>query len=1228
MSNGTSIPTAAELEHSAQPNTNTNTDHRHTPTQGQPAAPNGDSSASERSRHGEHRDAELARLQEQKLADLTEGTLEELQQRLRTLSRDKEELEKKRYVDTSLNQFSEVLRLKVDSTLQSWANRLLLELVPYLEGLQASIYLAEERENESGRPEKYLYLIGGYALPDDVREEIYEGEGLTGQVLITGRELYYDKPNYFQAHTDTGLTRIQARTLLVLPLIQNKETIGVLELTALEPFTDGQLEFIRRLCNSVAGNLLSLRNQVRIQELYKQAQERQEQLQSQEEEMRQNVEELEATQEEMKRVQQQLEESKRFMDSVFDNSDIVIAATDLAGTVTAWNQRAADLFGYSKEEAVGTVNIMALYVTEDLEDHAQRLSNEYDTQLSADIDLFKYLPLEWGLTFQEELRAETQNGSEVPLELTISALVDNEGNNTGLITIAQDITERKRQEQEIQQQNEELSAREEELRQNLEQLQATEQEMRQAQEQAQASEERLKEFLNSINVGVFVLDHQGKPYYANYAAVGMMGKDIQESDTVYDLVNTYSVMRAGTDDPYPQDEMPLAIALEGFATKKDDLEFVHDDGSRLRVEAVATPIFDENDQISFAIASFTDISEKVKKAELEEQYQELAEREEQLRQQHEELVSAQAASEHAQRELSLQREAIDRAVAMVTFDPEGYILEANQNFAELLGYQPADLHNQHHSILVSDSYAASQEYQQFWAQLRAGQYQGGEFERYARDGSHRWLRASYTPVLNSDGNVTKVLKVAYDITREKNAHEELRQHHEELRSSQEEMQQTIEELETTQSRLQEQSELNRLVFESAHDAIGLFHVPSQQFTDCNPATLELLGLESKAAFIGRSPADFSAAEQAGGRSLQQFLNEEIGRTMQQGQHRFEWCYLHSDGSQREAEVQLSRFTYQGEDHLQFTFRDISAQKQYEERIRQQNEALQEAQAASRRLALVAEQTDNAVIITDADGRIEWVNEGFQRITDYTLAEVQGQKPGHMLQGPDTDPAAVDAIRQQLQRHEPVAQEILNYTKGGRPYWLDLRISPIFDEAGQLERFIAIETDITERVEREQQLARQAQELEQARAVPADQQNSPGQGAAPSPASAPAIRQEQQARVNTIARKANLAYWDWDLQTDRVFFSDVWKDMLGYEPGDLTEDMATYQALVHADEWPQLQALWQALAAGRQQEGEQVLHMLQKNGRYRKIRLTAELVKDANGQPQKVVGYQAYARRPR
>ena len=119
----------------------------------------------------------------------------------------------------------------------------------------------------------------------------------------------------------------------------------------------------------------------------------------------------------------------------------------------------------------------------------------------------------------------------------------------------------------------------------------------------------------------------------------------------------------------------------------------------------------------------------------------------------------------------------------------------------------------------------------------------------------------------------------------------------------------------------------------------------------------------------------------------------------------------------------------------------------------------EQREMQRVLSLVANETDNAVIITDADGLIEYVNNGFTRLTGYEFDEVKGRKPGSFLQGEETDQRTVDVIRQKLKNRDAFYDEILNYRKDGVPYWTSLSINPVFND-GQLVNFIAVQADIT------------------------------------------------------------------------------------------------------------------------------------------------------------------------
>ncbi|MCB1131215.1 MAG: PAS domain S-box protein, partial [Verrucomicrobiae bacterium] len=120
-----------------------------------------------------------------------------------------------------------------------------------------------------------------------------------------------------------------------------------------------------------------------------------------------------------------------------------------------------------------------------------------------------------------------------------------------------------------------------------------------------------------------------------------------------------------------------------------------------------------------------------------------------------------------------------------------------------------------------------------------------------------------------------------------------------------------------------------------------------------------------------------------------------------------------------------------------------------------------SRAEANRLALVAKRTDNAVVITDASGRIEWVNEGFSKISGYSREEVIGRTPGSILQRPGScEPARVH-MRERIRAGCGFETEVLNYAKCGRAYHVHIECQPLVDKHGKLTGFMAIERDITQ-----------------------------------------------------------------------------------------------------------------------------------------------------------------------
>lgn len=122
-------------------------------------------------------------------------------------------------------------------------------------------------------------------------------------------------------------------------------------------------------------------------------------------------------------------------------------------------------------------------------------------------------------------------------------------------------------------------------------------------------------------------------------------------------------------------------------------------------------------------------------------------------------------------------------------------------------------------------------------------------------------------------------------------------------------------------------------------------------------------------------------------------------------------------------------------------------------------AIKKQQTQIELLSLVANETDNSVIITGPDGLIEYVNPGFTKLTSYRPDEVMGKKPGLILQGKATSEASKKRIKERLQNQQSFYEEILNYDKHGNSYWISLNINPVFDEHGKLKKFISVQSNI-------------------------------------------------------------------------------------------------------------------------------------------------------------------------
>lgn len=103
----------------------------------------------------------------------------------------------------------------------------------------------------------------------------------------------------------------------------------------------------------------------------------------------------------------------------------------------------------------------------------------------------------------------------------------------------------------------------------------------------------------------------------------------------------------------------------------------------------------------------------------------------------------------------------------------------------------------------------------------------------------------------------------------------------------------------------------------------------------------------------------------------------------------------------------------------------------------------------------------ALVVTNAAGQVEWISPAFTEMCGFTLKELKGRNPGHLLQGEATDLSAVQRIRSALRQKRACRETLVNYRKDGSDYLVDIRITPILDDEDKVLWFVAKERKLTD-----------------------------------------------------------------------------------------------------------------------------------------------------------------------
>ena len=258
------------------------------------------------------------------------------------------------------------------------------------------------------------------------------------------------------------------------------------------------------------------------------------------------------------------------------------------------------------------------------------------------------------------------------------------------------------------------------------------------------------------------------------------------------------------------------------------------------------------------------------------------------------------------------------------------------------------------------------------------------------------------------------------------------------------------------------------------------------------------------------------------------------------------------------------------------FRDITKQ-------RAQDDHLRLLEASMSRL-------NDILLITEAEPidapnggpKVVYVNDAFERRTGYKREEVIGQTP-RILQGPKTQRDELDRIRNALEKWQPVRSELINYTKSGEEFWLELDIVPLANEKGWFTHWISVERDITARKQADLAL------------------------------------QSNEERFRLVAKAAGSAIWDWDAITNQQWWGDGLRDIFGHDADPSGKVPTIWRRHVHSDDLERVDASLDRLVTGQDNSLRLQYRFQRANGSWAVVEDNAFAMHDDAGKVSRVLG---------
>ncbi|MFC7047611.1 methyl-accepting chemotaxis protein [Emcibacter nanhaiensis] len=363
--------------------------------------------------------------------------------------------------------------------------------------------------------------------------------------------------------------------------------------------------------------------------------------------------------------------------------------------------------------------------------------------------------------------------------------------------------------------------------------------------------------------------------------------------------------------------------------------------------------------------------------------------------------------------------ALSKSQAIIEFEPDGTILDANELFLNSAGYSLSEITGQHHSMFVQPAYRDSVDYKQFWQELRQGEHQSAIFRRVGKHGKELWLRATYVPVENSAGRVTKVVKYATDIT--------------ELQNGNIDAAGKLKALDRAQA-----------IIEFELD--GTIITANENFLNTIGYSLEEIRGKKHSMFVDEKEQNSTDYQQLwNDLRAGQYKNAEYKRVGNGGREIWLQATYNPIMDDDGVPVRVVKFA-----------NDITEQKMRNADYAGKIDALNKAQA---------------VIEFELDGTILTANENFLKAAGYRLDEIQGKHHSMFVDEEFKTSADYRKFWENLGNGIFQADEYKRIGKGNRDIWLQATYNPVLDPEGRPFKVVKFASDVTEMVKARQERER-------------------------------------------------------------------------------------------------------------------------------------------------------------